>query len=45
MQKLLNLIRFHLFIFISIPLRDEYQKNIAALYVKQCSDDFHLGVL
>ena len=34
MQKLLSLIRFHLFIFMSITLRDGYQKNIAAIYVR-----------
>ena len=38
-QKLLRLIRFHLFIFvfISITLGDESKKNIAVIYVKQCS--------
>ena len=38
-QKFLNLIRSHLFIFvfISIPLGERSKKNIAAIYVKECS--------
>ena len=39
MQKLLSLIRFHLFIFafISLTLGEESKKNIAAIYVKEYS--------
>ena len=38
-QKLLSLIRPYLFIFtfISISLGDRSKKNIAAIYVKECS--------
>ena len=38
-QKLLSLIRSHLFIFafISFTLGDRSPKNIAAIYVKECS--------
>ena len=38
-QKFLNLIRSHLFIFvfISIPLGERSKKNIAAIYVNECS--------
>ena len=38
-QKLLSLIRSHLFIFafISFTLGDGSKKNIAAIYVKECS--------
>ena len=38
-QKLLSLTRFNLFIFvfISITLGDGSKKNIAAIYVKECS--------
>ena len=39
MQKLLSLIRFHLFMFafIFFALGDRSKKNIAAIYVKECS--------
>ena len=39
MQKLLSLIRSHLFIFafVSINLGDRSKKNIAAIYLKACS--------
>ena len=39
LQKLLSLIRSHLFIFafVSINLGDRSKKNIAAIYVKECS--------
>ena len=38
-QSLLSLIRCHLFIFafVSITLGDRSKKNIAAIYVKECS--------
>ena len=38
-QKLLSLIRSHLFIFafVSFALGDGSKKNIAAIYVKECS--------
>ena len=38
-QKLLSLIRSHLFIFafISFALGDRSKKNIATIYVKECS--------
>ena len=38
-QKLLSLIRSHLFIFafVSFALGDGWQNNIAAIYVKECS--------
>ena len=39
LQKLLSLIRFHLFIlvFVSITVGDGSKKNIAAIYVKERS--------
>ena len=37
MQKLLSLIRSHLFIFIFITLRGGSKKDIGAIYVKECS--------
>ena len=41
-QKLLSLIRSHLFIFafISITLGDRSEKNVAAINVKECSAYF-----
>ena len=38
-QKLLSLIRLHLFIFafISFALEDRSKKNITTIYVKECS--------
>ena len=39
MQKLLSLVRSHLFIFtfISFALGDRFKKNIAMIYVKECA--------
>ena len=36
-QMLLNLNRSHLFIFLFISIGGKYKKNIAAIYVKECS--------
>ena len=46
-QKLLSLIRSHLFIFafITFALRRQIQKNIIAIYVKECSGYVLLRVL
>ena len=36
-QKLLSLIRSHLFVFIFITLRGGSKRNLAAVYVRECS--------
>ena len=41
-QKLLSLIRSHLFIFAFIYFRRQIQKNIAMIYVQECSANVFL---